>query len=163
MATDFVLDADTGYDREEQPPVTVRVDGTVYEAHCPKDSLPVLMSRLQNRDYIEQDPGLPEHLVHQILLSVFSEEDATELMNRLMDMADSKVTLAYVVYVVHLVASHYEQELDDQYSEMGVKNPLGKQEEEPANRAERRTQKRSPAKKTAAKKTAAKKTSPPRR
>lgn len=157
MATDFVLDADTGYDREELPPVPIRVDGTVYEAHCPKDSLPVLMARLQNRENLEEDPGLPEHLVHQILLSIFSREDADELMERLLDMAERKVTLAYVIHVVRLVADHYETDLEEHYSDMGVQNPLSKKAE-PANRAERRALDKAPAKKAPAKKTVAKKT-----
>lgn len=156
MATEFVLDADTGYDRNELPTVPIRLDGKVYTAHCPKDSLPVLMARLQNREQIEEDPGLPEHLVHQILLSIFDEEDADELMARLLDMAERKVTLAYVIHVVRLVADHYETDLEQQYADMGVPNPLRK-EPAPANRQERRAAKKAPAKKTAAKKTAAKK------
>lgn len=154
MATDFFLDADTGYDREELPPVNIKVDGQVYQAHCPKDSLPVLMARLQNREQMTEDPGLPEHLVKQILLSIFSDEDAEELMDRLLDMSERKVTLAYVVHIVRLVADHYETDLEQQYAEMGVSNPLRK-EEVPANRATRRQQNKAPAKKTAAKKTAA--------
>jgi hypothetical protein len=157
MATDFVIDADTGYDREELPTVPIRVDGKVYTAHCPKDSLPVLMSRLQNQEQMEQDPGLAEHLVQQILLSIFDQDDADELMNRLLDMAERKVTMAYIVHVVRLVADHYETDLEAQYAEMGVTNPLRK--EEPANRAARRH----PAKATAAKKAPAKKTAAAKR
>lgn len=157
MATDFVLDADTGYDRNELPTVPIRVDGKVYTAHCPKDSLPVLMARLQNREQLEDDPGLPEHLVQQILLSIFDQEDADELMDRLLDMAERKVTMAYVVHVVRLVADHYETDLEQQYADMGVTNPLRK--EVPANREARRhpakaapkaVAKKAPAKKTAA-------------
>lgn len=154
MATDFVLDADTGYDRKELPTVSIRVDGKLYTAHCPKDSLPVLMARLQNQEQIGDDPGLPEHLVRQILLSIFDEEDADELMDRLLDMAERKVTMAYVVHVVRLVADHYETDLEAQYAEMGVTNPLRK--EEPANREARRHPVKAPAaKKAPAKKTAA--------
>lgn len=157
MATEFVLDADTGYDRNELPTVPVLVDGERYTAHCPKDSLPVLMARLNDAEQIKEDPGLPEHLVRQILLSIFDEEDADELMERLLDMAERKVTLAYVIHVVRLVADHYKTDMDQQYAEMGVPNPL-RAEEEPANRAARRaTKKTVPAKKTAAKKTAARK------
>jgi hypothetical protein len=163
MTTEFVLDADTGYDRDELPPVPIRVDGKVYEAHCPKDSLPVLMARLQNREQIEEDPGMPEHLVRQILLSIFEEADAEELMDRLLDMAERKVTLAYVIHVVRLVADHYETDLEQQYSEMGMNNPLAKQEAEPANREQRRALAKAPAKKAPAKKTAAKKTPAARR
>jgi hypothetical protein len=162
MATEFMLDADTSYDREELPSVPIKVDGTVYDAHCPKDSLPVLMARLQSRDQIANDPGLPEHLVHQILLSIFNEDDAKELLDRLLDMAERKVTLAYVIHVVRLVADHYEKDLEEQYADMGMDNPL-RGEPEPANRAERRALTKAPAKKTAAKKTAAKKTAAPRR
>lgn len=154
MATDFVLDADTGYDRSELPTVPIKVDGTLYTAHCPKDSLPVLMARLNNAEQIKDDPGLPEHLVHQILLSIFDQEDADELMERLLDMAEKKVTLAYVIHVVRLVADHYETDLEQQYAEMGVDNPLRK-EAAPANRAARRA--KAPAKKAVAKKTTPKK------
>jgi hypothetical protein len=154
MATDFVLDADTGYDRNELPTVPIRVDGKVYTAHCPKDSLPVLMARLNDAEQIKADPGMPEHLVSQILLSIFDQDDADELMARLLDMGERKVTLAYVIHVVRLVADHYETDLEAQYAEMGVDNPL-RREEVPANRAARRA--KPAAKKTAAKKTAARK------
>jgi len=157
MATEFVLDADTSYDREELPSVPVRIDGKVYTAHCPKDSLPVLMARLQDRDQIAEDPSMPEHLVSQILLSVFDPEDAEELMERLLDMGERKVTLAYVIHVVRLVANHYEADLEAQYSEMGMDNPL-RGGEAPRNREQRRALAKAPAKKTTAKKTAAKKT-----
>jgi len=152
MATDFVLDADTGYDRNELPTVPIRVDGKVYTAHCPKDSLPVLMARLNDAEQIKADPGMPEHLVSQILLSIFDQDDADELMTRLLDMGERKVTLAYVIHVVRLVADHYETDLEAQYAEMGVDNPL-RREEVPANRQARRAKKAA----TAAKKTAARK------
>lgn len=157
MATEFVLDADTSYDRQELPPVPVRIDGKVYTAHCPKDSLPVLMARLQDREQIADDPTMPEHLVSQILLSVFDKDDADELMERLLDMGERKVTLAYVIHVVRLVANHYEADLEQQYTEMGMDNPL-RAAPAPANREERRALAKAPAKKQAAKKTAAKKT-----
>mgnify|MGYP003575453326 CR=1 FL=1 len=157
MATDFVLDADTSYDRDELPTVPIRVDGKVYEAHCPKDSLPVLMARLNDAQQIKDDPSLPEHLVRQILLSVFDQADADELVERLLDMAERKVTLAYVIHVVRLVADHYQADLEAQYADMGMENPLAAQPE-PANREQRRALAKAPAKKTAAKKTAAKKT-----
>ena len=157
MATEFVLDADTSYDREELPSVPVKVDGKVYIAHCPKDSLPVLMARLNDAQQIKDDPSLPEHLVRQILLSVFDPDDADELIERLLDMAERKVTLAYVIHVVRLVANHYQDDLEAQYAEMGMDNPLAAQEA-PANREQRRALAKAPAKKTAAKKTAAKKT-----
>jgi hypothetical protein len=106
---------------------------------------------------------MPEHLVRQILLSIFEEADAEELMDRLLDMAERKVTLAYVIHVVRLVADHYETDLEQQYSEMGMNNPLAKQEAEPANREQRRALAKAPAKKAPAKKTAAKKTPAARR
>lgn len=161
MSTEFVLDADTGYDAEELPPVSIRVDGTVYVVHCPKDSLPVLMGRLQSQD-IAADPLGPSHLVRQILLAVFEEEDADELMERLVDMRERKVTLAYLIHVVGMVAEHYREDMEAHYAEMGMENPVA--QEVPANRAARRHPgKAAPAKKTAAKKTAAKKAAPARR
>lgn len=161
MATEFILDADTGYDVDELPPVPIRVDGTVYEARCPKDSLPVLMARLQDRETLEKDLGRAEHLVRQVLLAIFSEEDADELMERLLDMAERRVTLAYVIHIVQMVAAHYETDLEAQYEEMGMNNPLAPQEV-PANRQARRAldkapaAARKPARKTAARKATAK-------
>lgn len=154
MATEFILDADTGYDPQELPPVPVRVDGKVYQARCPKDSLPVLMARLQNSEDIAQNLGQAEHLVHQILLSIFDDDDARELMDRLLDMSERRVTLAYVIHVVNLVAGHYETDLNAQYDEMGMSNPLAPAEVEPANREQRRALTKAPARKTAAKKAA---------
>lgn len=144
MATEFILDADTGYDPQELPPVSIRIDGKVYQARCPKDSLPVLMARLQNTDQLKKDLSGAETLVHQILLSIFDEEDAQELMDRLLDMAEKKVTLAYVIHVVGKVAEHYETDLEAQYTEMGMSNPLAVQQE-PANREERRALAKAPA------------------
>lgn len=158
MATDFVLDADTGYDREELPSIRVRMDGVEYTAHCPKDSLPVLMARLQDAEAIKDDPALPERLVHQILLSIFDRDDAAEVLDRLLDMGERKITLAYVIHVVRMVADHYQTDLEAQYAEMGMDNPLRAPEPEPANREQRRALAKAPAKKTTAKKTAAKKT-----
>lgn len=161
MATEFILDADTGYDVDELPPVNIRVDGTVYEARCPKDSLPVLMARLQDRETLEKDLSRAEHLVRQVLLAIFSEEDADELMERLLDMAERRVTLAYVIHIVQMVAAHYETDLEAQYEEMGMNNPLAPQEV-PANRQARRAldkapaAARKPARKTAARKATAK-------
>jgi hypothetical protein len=158
-ATDFVLDADTGYDVDELPPVLIRIDGEVYKAHCPKDSLPVLMSRLQGVD-LEDEPGVADHLVRQIMLSIFTEEDTTSLMDRLLDMQERKITLAYLIHVVRMVADHYERDLEAHYTEMGMDNPLGGKQV-PANRAARRHPANAvPAKKAAAKKTAARKTAP---
>lgn len=158
MATDFVLDADTSYDRQELPSVQVRMDGVEYTAHCPKDSLPVLMARLQDREQLTEDPSLPERLVHQILLSIFDEDDAAEVLDRLLDMGERKITLAYVIHVVRLVADHYQTDLEAQYADMGMENPLRAAEPEPANREQRRALGKAPAKKAAEKKTAAKKT-----
>lgn len=159
MATEFILDADTAYDHTEQPPVPIRVDGKVYQAYCPKDSLPLLMARLQDEEEIAADPGLPKELVHQILLSTFDEEDAAEILARLLDMSEKKITLAYVMHIVGLIADHYKTELDEHYQEMGVHNPLRKAAP-PANRQARRAEpqdRKSPARKTAAKRAAASK------
>jgi len=144
MATDFVLDADTGYDPDELPPIAVKVDGREYTAYPPKDSLPILLSRLSDVETLERDPAAQQDLIRQILLSVFDSATTLLLLDRLMDMSDRKFSLRYVLHVVNLVGDHYRPLMQEHYEAMGVDNPLGT----PANREERRALERGPAKKT---------------
>lgn len=147
MTTEFVLDADTGYTPNTLDSITVRIDGEEYTAYPPKDSLPILMARLNDTDELERDPNAQQELVLQILLSIFEEETAEFLLERLMDMRDRKFTLGYVLHIVGLVGDHYRPLMDEHYADMGVSNPLGQE----GNREQRRTASRTPAKKTAKK------------
>ena len=146
MTTDFVLDADTGYDPKELPPVPVRIDGVVYTAHAPKDSFPILLSRLSDPALLE-DPEGQQGVVHQVLLSTFDEETSEAILERLLDMSDRRFTLAYLIHVINKIAEHYRPAMDEQYAEMGVTNPMGAA----SNREERRALERGPAKKVAKK------------
>lgn len=150
MATapvDVVLDADDGWTQDELPPVNVRIDGDVYTAHCPKDGLPLLLARLQAQ--AQEDPSTLEHLLVRTLEAVFEPEVAETLVERLVDMSDRKVTLAYILHVIGKVNDHYAPELEKQYAEMGVKP--NRNVREPQDRAApRRAARKAAVKKTAA-------------
>jgi len=116
--TDIVLDADEEWDPEELPPVTVRIDGTEYTAHAPKDGVALLINRL--REKAQEDVAAQEELMRQMLRSIFSTLDAEHLLSRVMDMDDEKVTLAYLMHVLGLVQRHYEPMMATQFEEVGL-------------------------------------------
>lgn len=143
MATDFVIDGDAGHDPDALPPVSVRIDGEVYEAHCPKDSVGLLIADLETR---ADDPSEQREIIEQMLLMVLSPEDAGKVMDKVLDLGNRRVGVGYVVDLVQKIAKHYESDLKARRAEMGL---------EPANREERRAAKKAPAKRTATKKAAA--------
>ena len=130
MAVDVVLDADDGWEPEELPSIQVRMDGKLYTANCPKDGLPLLLARIEQR--LDTDRGAAEELVLRALESIFDTEDAHEILARVMDMTDRKMSIGYVMHVVSLVKEHYEPQLKEHYAEMGVAVEKGPQDRRPA-------------------------------
>ncbi|WP_301126735.1 hypothetical protein [Streptomyces cacaoi] len=143
MATDFVIDGDAGHDPDALPPVSVRIDGEVYAARCPKDSVGLLFADLEGR---ADDVSAQREIVQQLLRMILDDEDADAVMDKVLDLGNRRVGIAYVTDLVQKIAAHYEPQLRAQREEMGAS--------EPQNRAQRRTAQRSPAKKSAAKKPA---------
>ncbi|WP_019548474.1 hypothetical protein [Streptomyces sulphureus] len=147
MATEFVIDGDAGHDPERLPPVSVRIDGEVYQAHCPKDSIGLLYADFEER---ADDASAQRGITEQTLRMILAPEDAEAVMAKVLDMGNRRVGVSYVMDLAQKVMRHYEPQLQQQREEMGVA--------EPQNRAQRRSAaKRAPAKKAAAKKTATKK------
>ncbi|ONK13129.1 hypothetical protein [Streptomyces sp. MP131-18] len=135
MPTDFVIDADAGYAPDDLPPVPVRIDGEVYQAHCPKDSVGLILAELQER---ASDPAAQREAVHQILQSLFTPEDADQLLAKVLDLGNRRVTLRYVLHLLNLVSEHYEPDLRAQREEMGLAEPEPKRQATAAKNAVRK-------------------------
>jgi hypothetical protein len=127
MATEFVIDGDAGHDPDALPAVAVRIDGAVYEAHCPKDSVGLLFADLAER---AEDPAEQRRIVEQMLRMVLAPGDAVTVMDKVLDMGNRRVGIGYVTDLVQKIATHYEPLLRAQREEMGLA--------EPSNRPQRR-------------------------
>ncbi|MGW1840727.1 hypothetical protein [Streptomyces sp. NPDC002067] len=139
MATEFVIDGDAGHDPDALPPVPVRIDGAVYQAHCPKDSIGLLFADLADR---AEDPAEQRRIVEQMLRMILDEEDAAAVMEKVLDMGNRRVGIGYVTDLVQRIAEHYEPQLRSRREEMGLAEP---------NRPQRRAAAKPAAKKAAAK------------
>ncbi|MFG2225390.1 hypothetical protein [Streptomyces sp. NPDC048644] len=140
MATEFVIDGDAGHDPDALPPVPVRIDGEVYEARCPKDSVGLLFADLAGG---AEDPAEQRRIVEQMLRMVLDDEDAATVMEKVLDMGNRRIGIAYVTDLVQRIAEHYEPQLRARREEMGLV--------EPSDRDQRRTAAKPVAKKAAAK------------
>ncbi|MFI9463756.1 hypothetical protein [Streptomyces xiamenensis] len=143
IETEFLIDGDEGYDPDSAPKVPVRVDGDVYTAHCPKDSVLLLLADLQGDI---TDASRVRTIVEQLLLGTFDEDDAQALLAKIFDPSNRRVSMAYVVSLMNKIVKHFEDYLGMQITV----------EETAKNRAQRRATK-APAKKAAAKKTSTRK------
>ena len=141
MSTEFVINADDGYEEADLPSVTVRIAGKEYTAYCPKDSLPITLSRLQEQLLETGDVSLHEKAFRQLLSAVFDKDDTEELLDRLLDLGEHKVTIAYLTHTIGLIQQHYAPLLEQHYEEMGVATPGIKQ---PTDRQPRKTARRTP-------------------
>ncbi|MFG2734370.1 hypothetical protein ACGFX7_06065 [Streptomyces harbinensis] len=108
IETDFIIDGDEGYDPDSAPTVPVRVDGDVYIAHCPKDSVLLLLADLQG-DISEVSQV--RTIVEQLLLGMFDEDDAQALLGKIFDPSNRRVGMAYVISLLHKIVEHFEDEL----------------------------------------------------
>jgi hypothetical protein len=137
MATEFVIDGDAGYDPDALPPVAVRIDGEVYQAHCPKDSVGLLIAEFEQH---QDDASTQRELISKVLRAFLEEEDAEAVMAKVLDMGNRRVSIGYLLNLLEKVGAHYEPQVKARQEEMGL--AVG-------NREQRRA-----AAKTAAKKTA---------
>lgn len=124
MVADFVINADDGYEPEDLPPIKVDMDGVLYTAYCPKDSLPMTLARLKARmEKDNQDLAVHEEMVSRLLHAVFDKADAEAILDRVVDLSERKITVRFVMHVVELVQNHYAPLLEAKYKEMGVDAP----------------------------------------
>lgn len=146
IETDFVIDGDEGYDPDSAPTVPVRVDGDVYIAHCPKDSVLLLLADLQG-DISEVSQV--RTIVEQLLLGMFDEDDAQALLGKILDPSNRRVGMAYVISLLHKIVAHFEDELGMQV--------VGEQSRSRGERAAKVPTRKASAKKTTARKSPANK------
>lgn len=127
MTTEFVIDGDAGHP-DALPPVSVRIDGVIYQARCPKDSVGLLFADLEHR---AEDPAEQHKIIEQTLAMILDPPDASAVMAKVMDLSNRRVGISYVMDLVQKIANHYEPQLRARREEMGLA--------EPANREQRRT------------------------
>lgn len=105
MATEFVIDGDAGHDPDALPAVSVRIDGDVYLAHCPKDSVGLLLADLETR---AADPAEAQQIIEQMLRMVLDADDAEAVMEKVLDLGNRRIGVGYVIDLVHKIVDYYE-------------------------------------------------------
>lgn len=157
---DFYLDADDAYKPLDLPTGIVKMGGKEYTVRCPKDSLPMLLSRIESQAQQEgQDLAIQEELISKLVAACFEPDDTAEIVERVISPYDRTLSIAFLVDTVQRVYKQYAPYLDAAYDELGLENPVKQPQD-------RKTSKKPGARKAvAAKKTAApaKRTRAPRR
>lgn len=149
---DFYLDVDDTYEPEQLPTGTVKMGGTEYRVHCPKDSLPMLLSRIQNRTTAGELPlEEQERLIRDLVAAVFEPDDADHIMERVISPYEPTFSIAFLVHTVERVYHAYAPLMDEQYEELGMQNPVKKPQDRlpPASKKQNQP-KTAPARKTKA-------------
>ncbi|MEV6400566.1 hypothetical protein AB0M39_38295 [Streptomyces sp. NPDC051907] len=156
---DFYLDADDEYQPEQLPTGVVKMGGKEYVVRCPKDSLPMLLGRIQARAQEAEDPALQEEVITQLVAACFDPDDTADIVERVISPYDRHLSIAFLVDTVQRVYKQYAPLLDKGYEELGIENPI-KQPEDRKPSSKKPGARKAVAKKTtaAAKKTAAKRT-----
>lgn len=158
-ALDFYIDADDAYTPAQMPQGVVKMGGTEYAVRCPKDSLPILLGRIEERAAELKTAAAYEDVVRQLTAAVFEPEDVDAILERVVDPAERQLSVAFLIDTVRRVYEAYGPYLDKAYEELGLENPVKKTgPRQPTDRQPSRktaAKKAAPAKKTAARKTAA--------
>ncbi|MFD7507894.1 hypothetical protein ACFV5N_00900 [Streptomyces sp. NPDC059853] len=148
IETDFIIDGDEGYDPDSAPTVPVRVDGKVYTAHRPKDSVQLLLEDLQAQ---ATDTRQYREILHQLLLAMFDEDDAEALLAQIMDPSNRKVGILYMLDLFRKVVAHFKDELGFELEiEEQAQNREGRRAAVKKAAAKKTSTRKAPAKKTAA-------------
>lgn len=149
----FYIDADDAYEPAAMPTGVVKMGGQEYKVRCPKDSLPMLIGRIEAQAADLKTPAAYEGVVRQLAAATFEPEDVELILERVIDPAEHQLSVAFLMDTVRRVYEAYGPYLDKAYEELGLENPVKKtgpkqpQDRKPSSR-------KAPAKK-AAKKTAA--------
>lgn len=156
---EFYIDADDAYTPAQLPNGAVKMGGQDYAVRCPKDSLPMLLGRIEAKAGELKTAAAYEDVVRQLASAVFEPEDVEAILERVIDPAERQLSVAFLMDTVRRVYEAYGPYLDKAYEEMGLENPVKKTgPKQPTDRPTSRkpgARKAAPAKKTAAKKTAA--------
>jgi hypothetical protein len=155
-ALDFYIDADDAYTPAEMPQGVVKMGGVEYSVRCPKDSLPMLLGRIEARAEELKTAAAYEDVVRQLAAAVFEPEDVDAILERVVDPAERQLSVAFLIDTVRRVYEAYGPHLDKAYEELGLENPVKKTG--PKQPTDRKTSRKPGAKKAAAKKTTAKRT-----
>lgn len=154
---DFYLDADEAYEPAQLPSGKVKMGGKEYVVRCPKDSLPMLLGRIQTRVDEAESPAVQEEIITNLVAACFEPEDTADIVERVVDPHDRVLSIAFLVDTVKRVYEQYAPFLDKNYEELGIENPVKQpQDRKPSSKKPRAAKAAAPAKKAAAKKTAAK-------
>lgn len=153
---DFYLDADDSYAPRKLPQGIVKMGGVEYSVRCPKDSLPIMLGRIERRAHESKDPAEQEEIIRRLLEACFEEKDVPEILERVISPQERSFSIAFLVDTVQRVYQQYAAVLDEQYEELGVKNPVKQPADRLPSSRKQRPKALPSAKKTAAKKTARK-------
>ena len=159
-ALEFYIDADDAYTPQEMPKGTVKMGGVDYPVRCPKDSLPMLIGRIEAKAAELKTAAAYEDVIRQLAAAVFEEADVEAILERIVDPSERQLSVAFLMDTVRRVYEAYGPHLDKAYEELGLENPVKKtgpkapQDRKPSSRKPP-ARKAAPAKKTPAKKTAA--------
>ncbi|MFE2934958.1 hypothetical protein [Streptomyces sp. NPDC059278] len=153
---DFYIDADDEYQPKQLPKGVVKMGGKKYPVRCPKDSIPMLLGRIQNKAHDEEDLSVQEEMISQLVAACFEPEDAEEIVERIISPYEHSFSVAFLMDTVQRVYKQYEPLLDKDYEELGMENPV----KQPGDR--KPSSKKPGAKKAVPRKAAAAKAAPRR-
>ncbi|MFC4328376.1 hypothetical protein ACFPC0_11110 [Streptomyces andamanensis] len=154
-ALDFYIDADDAYTPAKLPQGAVKMGGEKYPVRCPKDSLPILLGRIESRaPEIKSAEGY-EDVIRQICAAVFTSEDTEKIIERIISPYEEKLSIAFLLDTVRRVYEKYGPYLDQAYEELGLENPTKQPTDRKAPTSKRAAAKKVPAKKASSRKPAA--------
>ena len=155
-ALTFYIDADDAYTPAEMPQGVVKMGGVEYSVRCPKDSLPMLLGRIEAQAAELKTAAAYEDVVRQLAAAVFEPDDVEAILERVVDQNERTLSVAFLMDTVRRVYEAYGPHLDKAYEELGLENPVKKTG--PKTPQDRKPSSRKPPAKKAAKKAPAKKT-----
>jgi len=123
---DFYIDADDAYEPKKLPTGVVKMGGQEYTVRCPKDSLPILLGRIEQRARDARDIAAQEEIIRQLLAACFEPDDVPAIMERVISPYERGLSIAFLVDTVQRVYEKYAPFLDKEYEELGVENPMKK-------------------------------------
>lgn len=130
---DFYLDADDEYTPQHLPTGRVKMGGQEYTVRCPKDSLPMLLGRIQAQAQEAEDTGLQEDVIVQLVSACFEQEDVADIIERIVSPHDRQFTIAFLLDTVQRVYAKYAPLLEKGYEELGIENPIKQPEDHKAS------------------------------
>jgi hypothetical protein len=159
-ALEFYIDADDAYTPAEMPTGVVKMGGQEYTVRCPKDSLPMLIGRIEAQAQDLKTAAAYEGVVRQLAAAVFEPDDVEAILERVIDPAERQLSVAFLMDTVRRVYEAYGPYLDKAYEELGLENPVKKTG--PRQPQDRQTSRKPGAKKAAPKRAAKKTAASPR-